>query len=366
LNSTVNNLIAFLRRIKNILLFFYFLGVLFSILANFVSPMTSVVIASFGLLFIPLFFGNLIILILYIKRDKTTALVSFLLLIISLKYAPRTMTYHSSQEKKGLKVMTWNVKNFDLYNWSKNAETRQNMANLIDTISPDVLCMQEFFTNNSELNNIELLKSKGLKYYSFYPSYSQKNKGNKWGLAIFSKYPMKNAKLIDINPQNSAMNQCMSAEIQFKDKNYKIYNAHFQSIHLDYDDYGYLENVKKKWNMLNYLNTWQIVYKITKAFKNRTNQVEAFLDKYNQTDNMSSILCCDMNDVPNSYSYCRISSVLTDAFTQKGKFLSNTISIFFPLYRIDYVFCSKDIKVNSYKRIETNLSDHHIVTAYLD
>lgn len=363
---TFKSIFSFIRSIKNILLFLILFAFLLSILSNIISPETTRFIAPFGLLFIPLFSATVIILILNIKGNKSLAITAFLLLVFSLNYFSNSFSLTKNQEKGSLKVMTWNVKNFDLYNWTKNKETRKRMLQIIDTIDADVLCMQEFFTNKFEYNNIESLQALGYKYYSFIPSYVQSQTGNQWGLAIFSKYPISNEKLIYINPKKNSMNQCLKADIRFKGITYHIFNAHFQSIHLDYEDYDYIQDVKTEWSMLEYFKSYQIIHKVLNAYAHRTQQINELIKELPKKSDAKTILCCDMNDIPNSYAYNQISTKMNDAYRAKGGHFSNTISMFLPIYRIDYMFTSENIETKSYRRQKTKLSDHHFLVCSFD
>ena len=60
-------------------------------------------------------------------------------------------------------MISWNVKNFDLYNWSKNLDTREEMMELIKKENADVLCLQEFYTNNQLFHNLEYLRDTAMQ-----------------------------------------------------------------------------------------------------------------------------------------------------------------------------------------------------------
>jgi len=353
----------FFKSIKNVLLFFLFTVLGFSIAAHIVSTKTTVFFAPFGLGFLPLVLAVFIVGLIYLKRNKWIALMAFLLIGISFKFLAGSIAINFNQKKEGLKVMSWNVKNFDLYNWTKNEETRQNMFHLIDSIDPDVLCLQEFYTGKSPLDNIAALENLGFTQYSFFPAYTQKD-GGQWGLSIFSKKPLQKKKSIQLHKKKSSTNQCVSAELQHNGKTYTLYNAHLQSIHLDYEDLEYIEGVKKEWSILDKLKSWRVLYKILSAYKSRSHQIELLLQKSAISQNV--ILCCDLNDVPASYAYHILSQCYQDAFCKKGFGLSNTISVGIPIYRIDYIFCSPGLKVNAYEKIENTHSDHHILVSYIE
>lgn len=352
----------FFKRIKNILVFLLFTAFGFSIFAHVVSPETTIFFAPFGLGFLPLFLVTLILGIVYIRRNKWIALTAFLLIAISFKFLSGTISLNFSQKEEGLKVMSWNVKNFDLYNWTKNQETRKKMFQLIDSLDPDVLCLQEFYTDNGNYDNVKALKNLGYPHYSFFPAYTQKD-GSQWGLIILSKYELKNGKAIALNPNKSSINQAVSCQLSYSGKTYSIYNAHLQSIHLDYTDLDYIQEVKKEWKFVDKIKSWRILYKILTAYKSRTQQLERLLEKQSKSENV--VLCCDMNDIPASYAYHLLSEKYQDAFKIKGLGLSNTISIGLPIYRIDFIFTSPGLEVNSFKKVENTYSDHHIVLSHI-
>jgi|688.fasta_scaffold03230_25 endonuclease/exonuclease/phosphatase family metal-dependent hydrolase len=354
---------SFFKNIKNAILFILFTAFSFSIAAHIVSPQTTILFAPFGLGFMPLLIATFIIGIIYLKRNKWIALAALLLVGLSFKFIAGSVALNFNQKKEGLKIMSWNVKNFDLYNWTKNEETRQNMFRLIDSIDPDVLCLQEFYTNKNQHDNLTALKKLGYKYYSFFPSYSQKA-GGQWGLAIFSKTPLQKGQSLKLNEKKSSTNQCVSAQLSHNGQIYTIYNAHLQSIHLNYEDLAYIEGVKKEWSILDKLKSWRVIYKILTAYKSRGQQLELLLNKSTTSTNV--ILCCDLNDIPASHAYHVISQHYQDAFRKKGLGLSNTISIGLPIYRIDYIFSSANLSVNAYEKIENALSDHHIVVSYIE
>ena len=51
--------------------------------------------------------------------------------------------------KGGIKVLSYNVRDFDLYNWSHNKETRNKIFSFLKNESADIVCLQEFFQGDS-------------------------------------------------------------------------------------------------------------------------------------------------------------------------------------------------------------------------
>jgi hypothetical protein len=44
-----------------------------------------------------------------------------------------------------IKVMSFNVRLFDLYNWTHNEEVKSKIIELIKKQKPDIICFQEYF-----------------------------------------------------------------------------------------------------------------------------------------------------------------------------------------------------------------------------
>ena len=58
-----------------------------------------------------------------------------------------------------IKIMSFNVRLFDLYNWSKNKETQKAIFEFIKKENPDIIAFQEFYADDdNEFINVEKLK----------------------------------------------------------------------------------------------------------------------------------------------------------------------------------------------------------------
>lgn len=291
-------------------------------------------------------------------------MICLILILGSAKFIPRTFNFNLEGKPVGLKVVSWNVKNFDLYNWTKNLQTRKMIMLKLDSLDADIICFQEFYTNNFEYNNLQLLKEMGYKHYAFCEAY-RNGMDNRWGIAIFSKYPLSHSKEVPLHSGKNRMNSAFYSRVRFKEKDYHIYTAHFQSLHFDYQDYDYLQDIKREWTMVDQFKSIYLFKKIFRAYRGREAQVEKLLSNIPENQ-PRTILCTDLNDIPNSYAYGLLAKRFNDAFTAKGHGFSHTTNILFGTYRIDFIFTSEDMNISKYQRHETNLSDHHLVEAYLE
>jgi len=78
-----------------------------------------------------------------------------------------------------------------------------------------------------------------------------------------------------------------------------------------------------------------------------------------------SILCADLNDIPNSYSYATVRGNYQDAFLEKGSGIGRTFLGLSPTLRIDYVFADDRFEVRQFVRRKERYSDHFMLVADL-
>jgi endonuclease/exonuclease/phosphatase family metal-dependent hydrolase len=277
----------------------------------------------------------------------------------------------SAAPEKGIKLMSYNVRNFDLYNWSGNTKTRRRMMDLIKKENPDIICFQEFYTDDEEFHNTEYLRdSLGYKYHYLQVTYDKWFKNTEqmkwhhllWGLAVFSRY-----KIIDtgaIHFDGEGGNQCMYTNLDVNGKTLRIYNTHLQSIHLGYDDYDTIEELSENQNT-NWYRIKNILRKMKHAYARRAAQAKAVHEHVSKYAGQK-IVCGDFNDAPVSYTYQTISSGLNDAFILRGKGFGQSFNTKLGWFRIDFVLPDKSIQVHSYRSIQRTLSDHYPVVVTME
>jgi endonuclease/exonuclease/phosphatase family metal-dependent hydrolase len=348
-----------------------------SCLATYIEPTTYWQLTFIGFAFPVVLIVNVFFLLLWIVKRDWFGLISLIAILLTWKFIHTTfaVNFGEANKESNLKIMSWNVKNFDLYNWNKNTETREQMMDLIKNEKADVLCLQEFYTNNQLFPNLEYLRdSLGYPYVYFFPSVDLKKlpksklqstlwkKGElhqQWGVATFSKYPIVDSGNIDF--KNSWANNCVYSDVDFKGKRVRVYNVHFQSIHLGYDDYATIDSLeesqKTSWTPLK-----NIMRKMKRAYAKRALQANEVAESMRLYDG-SKILCGDFNDVPVSYTYTTTRGPLQDAFVERGKGFGSTFANKLSIFRIDYIFFDPAIKINSCKTIRKELSDHYPVVS---
>ncbi|MGB1247294.1 MAG: endonuclease/exonuclease/phosphatase family protein [Chitinophagales bacterium] len=317
--------------------------------------------AFLGLLFPILFFIQIgwIVFWLFFKK-KRTIFISIITLIICYKSIGDTIAFSAAaSHAEQVSIMTWNVKNFDLYNWSNNEDSRDEMFALIEEKSPDILCLQEFYNEkNGDFQNIKDLKKQiGYDYAYFVETFCLDNGARCWGLATFSKFPIEKEGFITFETA-SRLNSCIYTDINIDDEIVRIYNTHLQSIHLGQEDYEYIENAEP-----NLESSRQIAIKLKNGFVNRAKQA---IQVFNHRDIYEgrTMLCGDFNDTPVSFAYYLLSKNMQDAFCEKGLGMGSTYAGKIPFLRIDYTLLDETFEVKNYKIYRKNYSDHYPTQTY--
>jgi endonuclease/exonuclease/phosphatase family metal-dependent hydrolase len=262
-----------------------------------------------------------------------------------------------------IKVMTYNVRVFDLYNWSHNKETRNEIFSLLEEENPDVLCLQEFYND----------KEKKFKTHDTLITFLDANKSHieytktlygthQWGIATYSKYPIVNKGVIKFGEK--ANNICIYTDLIISGDTVRVYNTHMQSVHFGYKDYKFIEDVRNNRETDELEGGKRILSRLKIAYEKRGEQAE-WINKSITSCRYPLIVCGDFNDTPLSYSVKTVSSNLKDAYRESGNGFGRTYLGRFAPYRIDYIFHSPQLNTENYQVLPDELSDHYPVTALI-
>lgn len=240
---------------------------------------------------------------------------------------------------KGLKLMSFNVRLFNSYNWIDQENIPESILSFVNEVSPDILCLQEFSKEFSP----------PFKSYPYtYIQSSSKNGQN--GLCILSKYPLFNRGFI---PFENSNNGAVFAEIFYKRDTLRIYNLHLESLRINFKD-----------TLLTRVNSKKFINRITDVIKKQEVQMAEF-EKIDKKNLNPSIICTDLNNNAFSKIYKGIKNKRIDAFSIAGNGLGGTYNLANFPFRIDFIFFDPRMEIIEFNTHSINLSDHNPVSAVL-
>ena len=291
--------------------------------------------------------------LLQLKRQVLLSLVSILLGYNQLK---TIINYQNeiSYPEKTIKVMTYNVRMFNFYEWLPEVQVPKKIDSLIEYQAPDVVSFQEY------LKLKDPIKLKGLPHkYEFFT-----NKSQNFGLVIASKHPFVNLGVEYYNIEKEENNAFIYGDFKIGEDTLRIINCHLASISLDNKDYQLLEapNQTESDSLKKGLSI--IVSKIQKAFEVRTIQIKQ-IREFVKASPYKVIITGDFNDTPSSYTYRQMTRELKDSFKNTAPLKTKTyVRSHFP-FRIDYIMHSDSMQTIDYQIIREKFSDHYPVIAVM-
>ncbi|RBL93599.1 hypothetical protein DF182_13900 [Chitinophaga flava] len=265
---------------------------------------------------------------------------------------------------ESLTVMSYNVSQFGLYREKDSKYNRQAMFALIKKQELDIACFQDFYTSEkkNDFNNREDISREMKLPYRFFSSDFNRNGMQHWGSIIFSKYPIiaSDKVKMSMGPLSESL---IYADIVKDDDTIRIINMHLESYRFNEKDYTDIKKIKNQEDT-GLVATKNIIQKMREAYIRRSQQAD-IVGNFIRQSPYPVIVCGDFNDTPASYTYFTIKGDLQDAFLKKGLGVGRTFGGLAPTLRIDYVFASTDFRINSFRKIISDLSDHYPVIANL-
>ena len=349
----------FLR--KSLISFFLSLNLIFILLlllscfAPYISPERLWMFALLGLSFPLLILVNIFWMLFWLFFKRSLSLLSLSALLLS---SFSMINYFSispcrmDESSESITVMSYNVKTFDLYNWNQNEASKNAMLDVIEEANPHILCLQEFYTDDTKSFNILERLNSTYPYIHFQKTLTL-DKYMHWGIATFSKFPIISEDVIQFS--NSRHNLSIASDIRIGEDTIRIYNAHLQSIHLGKDEYESVQNLRDNRGKFPFGKFYN---KLKDAFIKRAFQTD-ILNEHIRGSSLKRIICADFNDSPNSHTYRILSKGFTDSFKSAGCGLGGTYAGPFPSFRIDFIFVDEKLNVKSHRVIDNAISDHY-------
>jgi len=313
---------------------------LFSYLLAYVSPTQAPTLSLLNMGIPPLIIANGIFTLYWILKLKKKFLLSLCVLIIGYQHVN---AFIQLSEKKtflnnDVKIMSYNVRSFNAYKWSKKKHLNDTIFQFIKKKDPDILAIQEYFPLKK--GEIELPYS-----------YNKKNstKSSVW-LAIYSKHKIINKG--SLNFKKSA-NNALFADIVVQEDTLRVYNVHLQSLRIDKNK----ENFGQK-------NSEKLITRFKNTFKKQVEQVNE-ITAHQKKSPYKTIITGDFNNTAFSWAYKQLKKDKNDAFIEAGSGLGKSFDYIFP-FRIDFILADKRLKINHFKTYKTNHSDHYPIMARIN
>lgn len=357
-----------LRGIYKIITLISLFGMLLAYLCPFVHPATFWPLPFFGLAYPVILVVVLILLVLGIFLKSKMVILILVVLLIGGKLHFRSFSFsYDNQEvtesQETLKVLSYNVRLFDLYNYVNNKyEKRNAIFKYLEEQDADIICFQEFYQQDKPTvfpTKDTLMNLLGTKFS--HERYSHKLSGRQnFGIAMFSKYPMiARGDVMFDDPENVDNNYCIYADIVKGLDTFRIYNAHFQSIKFQKDEYAIFGENQGQMKV-SQSSLKLMLDKLRIAFPKRADQARKVVEHIEQSP-YEVIICGDFNDTPISYCYNIFYSRYVDAFRNSSSGIGATYAGKVPAGRIDYIFHSKKLKSANFTIQEDAQSDHRAI-----
>lgn len=321
-----------------------------------------------GFIFPALFIINILSFVYWVIRWRVQMLIPLGALVFtwslwSVSYQSGSESSVIASEGRELKILSYNVRMFDLYKWTKRANSGKMMLDFINKSGADVICIQEFLTGSQKNAFTESQLSHLLSNYPYSQIFYGSNIGNlKYGLAVFTRYPIVNKKNIDFEQTS---NSAMSVDVDVEGTRVRVFNLHLESLRLDKSQLEFLSQMNYPSDQSDEQKMEKIDSQIKNALKARTNQALR-INALVEHSPYRTFVCGDFNDVPISYVYRTIKGDLKDSFLSHGSGFGGTYYGFNIPFRIDYILHDDEVECVDYKRFNILHSDHlPIMGSYL-
>ena len=362
---------SFLVTLLLMLHLFAVAGLLASYCAAYISPDKLWLFAFFGLAYPIFLIINMIFIFLWLFLWKRYIFFSLLPLLAGwnslLAIYPFRFAKPETTSNVTMKVVSFNVHSlYGNLRAENQHETRSKVTEFLAGQHAVLICIQEFYAIGEDFSQTLSKFSSSIhldySYFMNYQEFINKRKIN--AIATFSRFPIVNTGYFKLQDHST---YAIFSDIVVNKDTIRVYNLHLESIRFGNDDYSFYSHLTepdKEGTPIN-IGSKRMLWKLRKAFILRSKQVN-ILAGHIAGCNYPVILTGDFNDTPSSYTYHKISTLLSDSYKEAGEGLfGSTYAGKFPSFRIDYIFHSRKIKSLLYKKIDVDLSDHYPITSTL-
>ena len=320
-------------------------------------PMLSIV----GMAFPFFLLVNMAFLLFWLIFKWTRAWVPFVGFVIA--YVPISiyMPLHTSQEvpEGAIKLVSYNVCTYGgNYKYEDGFE---KVRDYLQEQQADIVCLQE---------DVDTWRRYVLREYARILPYNDtvvisSSEQTFNALGIHTRFPIVKRERI-VYP--SLANGSVAWWLKVGEDTLIVVNNHFESCHLTKEDRVQYRHIIKGEMPRDSLRTEStlLLVKLAEANAKRASQIRVVKDYVEKHADHPIIVCGDFNDNPISYSRHTMGEVLTDCFVTTGRGIGLSYNQKAFSFRIDHIFCSKDIQpYNCQIDEKMDASDHYPVICWL-
>jgi endonuclease/exonuclease/phosphatase family metal-dependent hydrolase len=309
---------------------------IFSCYGSLVAPIGRWPFASLsGLAFPILYLLNFIFLMLWLfiwKKGAIVPIVTMLICIVpTLKYFPLHFSKSKEVQEPYITVVSYNTEGFGLDD-NKEWTLKNPVVNYILDLKADIIFLQE--ANPTIVKKI----SNDKNITDIYPYVCTPTSINYQ--ACISKYPILHNEAIAFEKTNNGFQYL---RILVGSDTLAVYNIHLQSNKLNDEITEYQNFSKNPSDSAYYAVSKKVVKKLLQSTSMRADQARNIADLARNETAKYTIVCGDFNDTPLSYSYHLFDRFMYSVYAKSGSGMGITYHEHKLYYRIDHIFCSKNI-----------------------
>lgn len=329
-------------------------------LATGISPSQSALLPFIGLALPVLLLLNLAVALYWTVRWRCWLFIPLIAILGNWGYIIRIFQFPASSKTPAVGVLTLATYNVDSFNREQSGITCKEIAAYMKSQKADILCFQEFGIN--DVFTADSVKAALADWeYSVIPYTSDSLPLLQ--LALFSKYPIRDSKLITYPDSRNCSMWC---DLEVNGKLIRVFNNHLQTTEVTRNKSKLVKEMKEELKQDEIgvgteVAALRLMDGLHDNFIKRATQAETLQGLIDATPH-PTLVCGDFNSLPSSYTYGTLAgSKLKDGFQTCGHGYMYTYHYFKHLLRIDYILHSADIEGVDYFSPELEYSDHNPV-----
>lgn len=311
-----------------------------TVVCQYISPAKVGILSVVALVAPILYLLDIIVALYWVVRLRWRPLVVMVAVVVmGSLYLPRYYAAdvwrdHKSKytESRYLKILTYNLQ-------SGHSEA---LVDRVERSNSDIICLQEAALGQNAWKEFRN------RYNSTY------NVETGGSIHIFTRYRILESGLVGTLPRQNGM----WADILVKKDTIRVVNLHLRSTAIRSEDTKFLERHEYLLDTARNSKLSSIVSRLTENNIARAEQAQMVAEFLKDTKH-KVILAGDFNDVPISYVYNTVRGDLDDAFVEAGSGYAYTYDTAYHILRIDNIFVSPSIEIESYEvDTDADFSDH--------